>query len=411
MNPPNTPLRLGYLVPQFPGQTHMFFWREIRALEKLGVSPVLLSTRPPPPGLVSHAWSVEAVARTTYLQTISPLAALSALTKLPYGELPADVRSEPPAFFRDLLTAIPAAWRLLSVARSKALDHIHVHSAGRAALIAALARTMGGPPYSLTLHGPRLEDYGPGQRFKWRHASFGTTVTDRLLTDLRTHLRADAPERIVVQPMGVDTERLSRDTPWLPPEPAKPLNLFCCTRLNPVKGHEYLFSAIQALRADGQEVHLTIAGEDDIGGNGFRKELELRAQEMGCADAVKFLGAIDEGDVRRHLLETHIFVLPSLREALPVALLEAMSCGVPSISTEVGGVASVIADGENGILVPAADPAALASAIARLAYNPELAHRIGIAARETIVSRFGSEHGASVLARGAFEAMGRLTKL
>jgi glycosyltransferase involved in cell wall biosynthesis len=335
------------------------------------------------------------------LQSISPIAALKALPKLPFAELLADVRREPRAFVKDLVAVIPAAQRLLDVARREKLDHIHVHSAGRAALIAALARAMGGPPYSLTLHGPRLEDYGPGQRFKWRHANFGTAVTDGLLADLRTRLLADAPERIVVQPMGVDTERLSRDAPWLPPEPGQSLNLFCCTRLNPVKGHEYLFSALKALRDDGLNVHLTIAGEDDIGGNGFRKELELRAHEMGCADSVAFLGAIDEGEVRRQLLATHIFVLPSLREALPVALLEAMSCGVPSVSTDVGGVASVITDGENGLLVPAANPAALASAVARLGADPELAHRIGLAARGTIVSRFGSEHGAGVVARGA----------
>lgn len=49
MNSTITPLRLGYLVPQFPGQTHMFFWREIRALEKLGMSLTKPSTRPPPP--------------------------------------------------------------------------------------------------------------------------------------------------------------------------------------------------------------------------------------------------------------------------------------------------------------------------------------------------------------------------
>ena len=51
------PQKLGYLVPQFPGQTHIFFWREIAALEAMGVAPVLFSTRRPPPGLIAHDWS------------------------------------------------------------------------------------------------------------------------------------------------------------------------------------------------------------------------------------------------------------------------------------------------------------------------------------------------------------------
>jgi len=60
-------LRIGYLVPEFPGQTHAFFWREIRALEGLGIHADLVSTRRPDPGIVCHEWSREAMARTTYL--------------------------------------------------------------------------------------------------------------------------------------------------------------------------------------------------------------------------------------------------------------------------------------------------------------------------------------------------------
>ena len=59
------PLRIGYLVPQFPGQTHIFFWREVFALEAMGHSLSLLSTRHPPQGLIAHDWSEDAIARTT----------------------------------------------------------------------------------------------------------------------------------------------------------------------------------------------------------------------------------------------------------------------------------------------------------------------------------------------------------
>ena len=131
------PLRLGYLIPQFPGQTHIFFWRELEALQARGVQPVLLSTRPPPPGLISHEWSAEAAARTTYLARMDPAAALGGLVRLPPGDLLSAPRGEPRAFLRDMAMSIPAARRLVDHARREGIDHVHAHSCGRAALIAA----------------------------------------------------------------------------------------------------------------------------------------------------------------------------------------------------------------------------------------------------------------------------------
>ena len=79
-------LRIGYVVPQFPGQTHIFFWREVRALEAMGHQVHLISTRMPPSGLIAHDWSDDAIARTTYLGDRRPLPALRALgSLLPQG--------------------------------------------------------------------------------------------------------------------------------------------------------------------------------------------------------------------------------------------------------------------------------------------------------------------------------------
>ena len=154
------PLRLGYFVPQFPGQTHIFFWREIMALRERGVEVILLSTRPPPPGLISHSWSDEAVRSTTYLASRDPRLAVDAMFRLSLAELWHARSAQPLAMVRDLAMSIAAARRLMEVAERERIDHIHAHSCGRAALISALAHRMGGPRYSLTLHGPlcRLRD-------------------------------------------------------------------------------------------------------------------------------------------------------------------------------------------------------------------------------------------------------------
>lgn len=399
------PLRLGYLIPQFPGQTHIFFWRELEALQARGVQPVLLSTRPPPPGLISHEWSAEAAARTTYLARMDPAAALGGLVRLPPGDLLSAPRGEPRAFLRDMAMSIPAARRLVDHARREGIDHVHAHSCGRAALIAALAFRMGGPRYSLTLHGP-LEDYGPGQRYKWRHAAFATIITEKLRAEAETELAGYLPPRIAVQAMGVDTGRLSRDTPWQPPRPGEPLRIMSCGRLNQVKGHQDLLQAIRMLRDAGHDARLVIAGEDDAGGTGYRRVIEARIAELGLDDAVTLLGAVSEGEVRRHLLEAHVFALASWHEPLGVALMEAMSCEVPTIGTAAGGVAELIRDGQDGILVPPRDPPAMADAILRLAGDPDLARRLGQAGRERIVSGFGAEAGAETLIRLVAETRG-----
>ena len=399
------PLRLGYLIPQFPGQTHIFFWRELEALQARGVQPVLLSTRPPPPGLISHEWSAEAAARTTYLARMDPAAALGGLVRLPPGDLLSAPRGEPRAFLRDMAMSIPAARRLVDHARREGIDHVHAHSCGRAALIAALAFRMGGPRYSLTLHGP-LEDYGPGQRYKWRHAAFATIITEKLRAEAEAELAGYLPPRIAVQAMGVDTGRLSRDTPWQPPRPGEPLRIMSCGRLNQVKGHQDLLQAIRMLRNAGHDARLVIAGEDDAGGTGYRRVIEARIAELDLDDAVTLLGAVSEGEVRRRLLEAHVFALASWHEPLGVALMEAMSCEVPTIGTAAGGVAELIRDGQDGILVPPRDPPAMADAILRLTGDPDLARRLGQAGRERIVSGFGAEAGAETLIRLVAETRG-----
>ncbi len=384
---------IGMLIPQFPGQTHIFFWREIAHLEQMGYRVQLFSTRPPPRGLIAHDWSGAAMARTIYLglparDMLPALARLPALTR----------REERAGIAADLGLAAPAARRLGREAARLGIEHVHVHSCGRAALVAALARRMGGPSYSLTLHGP-LSDYGPGQRLKWSGAAFGTVITERLRRQLHAALGPAVPDRLSVRPMGVDTEVLKRDAPYAPAAPGEPLRLFSCARLNVVKGHEDLLRALRLLIDRNCDISLEIAGEDDDGGSGYRHELQARLNELGLAEHVRLLGAIDAGEVRAHLLQAHAFVLASWHEPLGVAYMEAMACEVPTIGTNAGGVPELIRDGIDGLLVAPKSPVALAGAIRQIAGDPALARRLSRAGRERVVAGFRAELGAQVLAR------------
>jgi colanic acid/amylovoran biosynthesis glycosyltransferase len=276
------------------------------------------------------------------------------------------------------------------------ITHVHVHSCGRAALIAALAQAMGGPRYSLTLHGG-IQDYGGGQRCKWRAAAFGLVVTRALLPDLTAVLGRDRPARIAAAPMGVETEVLKRSSPYEPSAPGEPVRLFTCARLNRFKGHQDLMRVMRSLIDEGLDLRLEIAGEDDDGGHGYRRELEVLIGELGLSDHVRLLGAIDAGAVRDKLAAAHIFVLASWREALSVAYMEAMSMGLPVIGTDVGGTRELIEDGVTGLLIAPQDHEALRKALLRLTGDPELARRLGAAARAHIEAGFHASAGAEIL--------------
>ena len=117
--------------------------------------------------------------------------------------------------------------------------------------------------------------------------------------------------------------------------------------------------------------------------------MEGEAGRAGVADRLKFVGVTH--DVPSHLRAADLFVLPSKREGLPVALLEAMACGLPCVASRLpGSTEAIIEDGSNGLLVAPGDVAALTHAIGKLLDDQDLRHRLGAAARATIAHRFAS---------------------
>jgi glycosyltransferase involved in cell wall biosynthesis len=315
---------------------------------------------------------------------------------LPFKEIALEIAKDGKDVFRDVLISIPAAQRLINECRAREITHVHAHSCGRAAMIAALAQRLSGLDYSLTLHGP-LQDYGPAQSFKWRNARFATIITQKLLAEVHQKMGSDLPKTIHVQAMGVDTDTMRRENVYRPPEVGETLRIFTCARLNLVKGHQDLIDAVGILRDQGCDVRLDIAGEDDDGGNGFRDVLKNKIRDLNLGDHVTLLGAIDGDEVRHRLGKAHLFVLASWAEPLGVAYMEAMSCGTPVIGTDAGGVPELIESGVDGILVPPQDPKAIAETISKLAADPASLVRLSIAGRETVEKRFDSKLGAKVL--------------
>lgn len=194
-------------------------------------------------------------------------------------------------------------------------------------------------------------------------------------------------ERITFIPNGVDTARFAPLTGTHKASakgalglPGAPLAAFA-GRFTPVKNLPVLIDAWALVTARHADATLLLLGDGEE-----RGALETLITERGIATRVAFTGALT--DVRPHLRCADVFVLPSKSEAMPVALLEAMSCGLACVASAVGGILDIVAHEHNGLLVPPGDTAALAEALARLLHEPDLRARLGGQARLDIEQRY-----------------------
>lgn len=398
--------RIGYLVPEFPGQTHMFFWRELQILPRLGLEADLVSTRKPALNIISHTWAQQAMTATYYVAPPSPRELAAAAAELlrdvgRWGRVAASIaRAEGlNVKGRARLGALAVAGaQLASLARRRGWKHVHVHSCADAAHVAMFAHLLSDLPYSITLHGP-LAGYGPNQREKWRHARFAIVITQRLLAEVREQLAGSLPEHVDVAPMGVELSRFDRTRPYEPWPGRGPYRIFTCGRLNPSKGHDDLIRAAKRLVEQGRDVRVVIAGEDESGGFTYRPVLEALVKELGMTDRVQLLGAVSEDVIRRELESAHVFALASLNEPLGVAIMEAMAMRAPVVVTSGGGVPELVRDGVDGKLVPPRNPAALAAGLDEVLSDPEQSKRLGEAGRLRVESAFDSARSAEALAK------------
>ena len=245
----------------------------------------------------------------------------------------------------------------------------------------------------------RRMDYVPNRLFaRWLYgrravdgvAAISTGVADALV-------RAGvARERITVIPSGVDCAHFRPPTADERAAARAALGLGEADRavgavgvLEPRKGHRFLVEAMAMLDRNGAggglprdevarqaapRIVAIIAGDGSL-----RDPLAAEIQRRGLGEAVRMVGRV--GDARTILWALDIFAMPSLSEGLGVALLEAMACGLPAVTSRVGGIVDAVDEGRTGMLVAAEDADALAGALARLSTNAPARVAMGAAAR------------------------------
>jgi len=170
-----------------------------------------------------------------------------------------------------------------------------------------------------------------------------------------------------------------------PSAPAgRPLRVLLAARLLWDKGLAEYITAARRLRDEGRAIQFLLAGDPDPGNPAAVPEATVR--EWVANGTVEWLGHVD--DMPALFASVDMVVLPSYREGLPKGLIEAAACALPLVTTDVPGCRQVVTDGVDGLLVPARDGDALARAIARLQDDPELAARLGQAARAKALAEF-----------------------
>ena len=197
-------------------------------------------------------------------------------------------------------------------------------------------------------------------------------------------------------------------------------SIYCSAAMAyPLKGAHWLLKAVAALKRKYPDITLRVADAERVNSpkkilerircGDYHKYLNRIMREYGIEDRVVLLGRLSASEVANELEHAELFCLPSLCENSPNSLGEAMLSGVPCIATYVGGIPSILENGNEGLLVPSGDPAALAGAIDRLFSDKVLARKYAEAAYSTAVKRYAPETVVEQL-KSAYQAISKTAK-
>ncbi len=260
-------------------------------------------------------------------------------------------------------------------------DIIHAHWLF-SGLIAVLAGKITNKPVVLTLHGSGLKNMPDSiiskVLIKWILSMCSKTITVNSKMCERLISSGVNAEKITFIPNGVDCNRFK--------EPQKTDNtnrIISVGSLVEVKGHMYLLQAFKHVSKEYPTARLVLVGDGPL-----RHELEDIASKLGISVSVEFVGEVGHNRVPSLLESSDLFVLPSLSEGMPLALLEAMCASMAVIASNIDGIPDVVEDGVTGLIVEPEDASSLSESIKRLLGDNKLRCKMGLAARARVMSKF-----------------------
>src|SRR5438093_7377800 len=351
------PSRVAYVVNVFPKLSETFIAGELAELCRRGVGLRVLSLRQPVE-ILRH----EFIAR----------AGLDKITCYDPAKFPALLREFKPQM-------------------------LHAHFATEPTAAARELAQELGVPFTFTAHGYDIRRKPPPD-FAERAAAARAVVTVSKSNARYIVKTFGVPsEHIRVIPCGVDTDRFRpvdsrgtagtrllsmEDIPWI----------VCVARHVRVKNLGLLLETCGLLQDRGARFRCAMIGDGPL-----RSELEEQRSQLGLEKIVELGGAREQAQVLEWWRRASVAVLTSENEGMPVCLMEAAACGVPTVATAVGGVSELVADGVTGLLTEPGDPEAVASALAGLLADQRLTSRLGHAARQGAGDHFSVRRQANCL--------------
>lgn len=375
------------LVANIKWPPETFLWRLMEGLVERGVELTVASdtrpvhawrARPRQKWLPSPSWTGSLARRTARLAPLVVRAAASHPDDL-LRSLQSLVRNRRrrgvEAFYRT--AALRGTWDVVYFPWAMIPSGMIEHFAGRAPIVTSCrGRQVNVRPYC-----PDGENSRAGLREVFNAAAAVHCVSDDIRREAVVHGLDPAKAR-VIRP-AVDP---SFFTPGEAPESEHGFRIVTTGSLIWRKGFEYQLSAVRWLVNRGEHVSMDIIGEGPE-----RQRVSYTIHDLRIQDSVAVRGKLPPEAVRDCLQQADVFVLSSLSEGISNAVLEAMSCGVPVVTTDCGGMREAVTDGVEGFVVPVRDPESMAAALGRLVSDPELRRRMGEAGRQRILREFTLE--------------------
>lgn len=380
-------MKIAYFVNQYPKVSHSFIRREILALEREGFEVQRIAIHgwaDPLPDeedqseLRQTRYVLQHGARALLMPTLralfmSPRRFLAAL------RVAVRMAKESDRALPYHLVYLAEACRILPWLRDFGALRIHAHFGNNSTEVALLAHTLGGPPYSFTIHGPGEFSQPLSMEEKIHRSAFVVAISHfgRSQLFLRS-LHQDWPKIHVVR-CGLDKAFYDVSVPPVADAP----RLICVGRLCAEKGQLLLIDAAARLANEGVEFELVLAGDGPM-----RSELETCIEAHGLKGRVRITGWISGNEVREELLAARALVLPSFAEGLPVVIMEAMALRRPVLTTYIAGIPELVRAGENGWLFPAGSVHDLVDAMRDcLSRSSAQLEKMGDAGHELVIAR------------------------
>lgn len=390
-------MRLAYLMNAYPMTSTTFIRREIQAHERAGVSVDRFAIRPWDQNLVDPD-DIQEKTRVFYLlgQGLAPLFWLffKELFVNPVGigrGLKATlhmIRNDKGRRLKTIIYFLEAI-RLKREAEKRGITHIHTHFSSNSAAVAMVSHLVGGPAFSMTIHGPdelyEMTENSLG--LKVDKAAFTAVITEYCRSVVDDHTQGRFTDKIKIVPCGLELSEFL-DTTVVPDNKT----LVCVGRLCDAKAQPILVEAIAKVVKNHPTMKLILIGDGDL-----RKPVEQAIDTHELHQQVELAGWKSNAEVREILLKSRALVLPSLAEGLPIVIMESFALGRPVLSTRINGIPELV-DANCGWLAEAGDQDTLVDSLnALLSADTKTLTRMGEIGRERVKDRHDQDRNAESL--------------